>query len=72
MKTVLGNKVAKILGYSICIISLLCFFILVYLGLFTSIPVKIEDIVICILCAIIFFIAAKVKGKEDCTKGDKS
>lgn len=65
MKTVLGDKVVKILGYTSCIIALVCFFSLTYLGLFTNLNIKIEDIIICLICAIIFFISAKIKGKQD-------
>lgn len=65
MKTVLGNKVVSIVGYSACILSLISFFSLIYLGLFTGFKVKLSDIIICIVCAIIFFTCVKIKGKQN-------
>lgn len=64
MKTVLGDKITKIIGYNICIISLICFFVLTYLGLFKNFNISIKDIIICLTCAIIFFISASIKGKK--------
>ena len=60
-----GEKVSKIVGYSASIISLIGFFILIYLGLFRNLNIKIEDIVICLSSSIIFFVSAKIKKKED-------
>lgn len=65
MKKDLGDKVANFIGYTSCIIALLCFFALTYLGLFANFAVKIEDIFICLVSAIIFFISAKIKRKQD-------
>ena len=72
MKKELGEKVTKVLGYTTCLIALACFFILTYIGLFTNILVKIGDIMICLSSAVIFFLSAKIKGKQDSQKGEKN
>ena len=64
MKTDLGNTVTKVLGYISSAISLVCFFVLTYLGIFMKLNIKIEDIIICLVCALIFFISAKIRGKQ--------
>ncbi len=65
MITSYGEKVTKIVGYSASIISLIGFFTLIYLGLYRNLSIKIEDIVICLLSSIIFFVSAKIKKKKD-------
>ena len=72
MKIDLGEKVTKVLGYTTCLMALVIFFVLTYLGLFTNILIKIGDIMICLASAIIFFISAKIKGKQDSQKGEKN
>ena len=64
MKTDLGNTVTKVLGYISSAISLVCVFGLTCLGIFMKLNIKIEDIIICLVCALIFFISAKIRGKQ--------
>ena len=71
MRKNLGERVTKIIGYGTSIISLIAFFVLLYLGLFVHLNIKIEDVIICLLSSIIFFISANINGKKDSKKGEK-
>ena len=71
MRKNLGERVTKIIGYGTSIISLIAFFVLLYLGLFVHLNIKIEDVIICLLSSIIFFISANINGKKDSKRGEK-